>query len=190
MAAWRSFCDEKQWLLSRSRPLRLRWTRWNQRAAPVLALGSWSWAWSQEVVQRISTATHRVFRLRLHLRRNPEESWVEWHVSPMRRSRGWAQQSVGAFWAHSVLAQCGRGWLAWAQLAPETVLGRTIAWHSSRHSSDTAAVYRAMRAPPHIASRNKRSRPVIALSGSLGARVVDGLGSAPKLLAGVDSSIS
>lgn len=134
-AAWRAFWSQKKWVPSWSLPLRLRWTGWEQRLAIVLVFGAWPWTWSQKKVQRISTETHCMFRLLPHLRRNPEDYCVEWHVSSMRRSRDWAQ------------------------LAPETFLGRGIAWHSNRCSADTAAVCRAVHVPRHIASRHKRGRP-------------------------------
>lgn len=39
----------------------------------------------------------------------------------------WVQQMAGAPWAQKVLTLCGKVWLRWAQLAPDTLLGRASA---------------------------------------------------------------
>lgn len=40
-----------------------------------------------------------------------DELWVEWQVSPLRRSRHWIQQMLGTLWAHKMLVQCGTIWI-------------------------------------------------------------------------------
>lgn len=93
----------------------------------MLAFGSWASSWSQKVVQRVSAET--------------------------QRDR--IQQMVGALQGHTMLAQRGMVLKGWAASAPETLLGRATAWHSSQYNADTEALYRVVQTPRHVASRNR-----------------------------------
>lgn len=46
-------------------------------------------------------------------------------------------------------------WIGWSRLAPETLLGKALAWHNSQYNADTATSYRAVHAPRHVARPNR-----------------------------------
>lgn len=90
----------------------------------------------------------------------PQVSWVGWHASSMRRSRYYVAVHGGSSAGPQDLEPVRhKVWLGWAQLAPETIVGRAIALHTSRSSADAVALYRGMHAHRHIESRNRCGRP-------------------------------
>lgn len=104
--------------------------------APALALGSWSWNWSQ--LNSVSPAMHIARPDWCSMSETQTEvPRVELQVALLPRNRGWIQQTMGAPWAHKMLTQCDEVFIGWA----------------------TAALYRVSRAPRHVASRNRMGRP-------------------------------